>query len=425
MNVVSFREFESIRVLPTLTTPDERAVSIAELEILDSLSSSLGIQVVEHLSRTQIRSKQYVGAIQMPTRMVEFLPKIETTGVENLPVVRHNLLEMLLVAYDLSGQTSGQAGMASRNVGWLDLLIQLFLHALADQVRRGLVKRYRTEQVDLPTVKGRILMEEQLRRNQVHKERSACEFDEFDENHALNQLFKLVVQKMLRSSANVSIQQAVRELLPVFESVDSVHPTRAWLDTIKLDRMSERYGFCMSLAKLFIQGMTTDIYSGAQRSFALMFDMNMLFERYIGKQMKKALRSDGCEVFLQHSKHYLIRDSKSSKQLFQLRPDIVVVESGNPVCIVDTKWKRLKPAERKVGVLQEDLYQMLAYSERYKCDSVLLLYPWNQSVGDFLGVHKQFIFESKTSRVIIGEVSLQDLKSVPEQLVKLMDECRI
>lgn len=421
MNVVSFREYEPIRVLPSLPTPGERAISVSELELLDTLSARLGLQLIEHLSRSLIRPKQYVGAIQMPSRVLEFLPKIETTGTEDLPAVRHNLLEMLLVAYDLGGDTSGQAGLASRSVGWLDLLIQLFCRALADQVRRGLVKRYRTEQDDLPNVRGRILMEEQLRRNLIHRERSACEFDEFDENHALNQLFKLVVGLMLRVAGNVTTQQAARELLPAFENVADVHPTSAWRDCIKLDRMSERYGFCLSLAKLFLQGMTTDIYSGRQESFALVFDMAELFERYIGKQMKKALRPNGHEVLLQHSKHYLVKDSKTNYRLFQLRPDIVVTTDQKPSCIVDTKWKRLLPSERKLGVSQADLYQMLAYSERYQCESILLLYPWSHSGGEFQGVHKQLVFEEKTSRVTIGEVSLQDLKTVPSQLLQLME----
>lgn len=423
MSVVSFREYDPIRVLPALSSTEERAITISELETLDKLSASLGIQLVEHISRSQVRPKQYVGTIQLPTRALEFLPKIEAAGKEDLPAVRHNLLEMLLVAYDLGGNSSGHAGLASRSVGWLDLLILLFCRALADQVRRGLVKRYRLEQDDLPTVRGRILIEEQIRRNLVHRERSACEYDEFDEDHDLNRLFKLTVRMMLRVASNASTQQAVRELLPTFENVADVPLTRQWLESIKLDRMSERFGFCLSLAKLFLQGLTTDLYSGNQQSFALMFDMAELFERYIGKQMKRALRPAGHDVMLQHSQHYLARDSKSNGRLFQLRPDIVVNTASTTSCIVDTKWKRLQPSERKLGVTQADLYQMLAYSERYQCKSILLLYPWDHGAAEFRGVHKQLVFEGKDSRVTIGEISLADLATVPIQLNKLFKQC--
>lgn len=418
--VVSFREYETIRVCPVLSSLEERAITVGELEVLDKLSTSLGIQLIEHLSRNQVRPKQYVGSIQMPNRILEFLPKIETSGAEDLHIVRHNLLEMLLVAYDLNGTTSGHSSLADRSIGWLDLLIKLFCRALADQVRRGLVKRYRVEEGDLPTVRGRILLDEQVRRNLIHRERSACEYDEFDENHPLNQLFRLAVYGMLRVAASASTQQAVRELLSAFENVADVRPNRAWLDSIKLDRMSERYGLCLALARLFLQGMTTDIYSGRQQSFALMFDMNELFERYIGKQMRRVLRPEGHEVLLQHSKHHLARDANTNLRLFQLRPDMVVTTDCKPTCIVDTKWKRLQTTERKLGIAQGDLYQMLAYSERYQCESILLLYPWNHSGGSFLGIQKQLRFEEKASKVTIGEVALQNLSTVPAQLLNLV-----
>lgn len=423
MSLVSFREYEPIKVLSELSPNEPKAITVRELEILDKLGASLGIQLVEHMSRSQIRPKQYIGTIQMPTRVLEFLPKIESTEKVDTPAVRHNLLEMLLVANDLGGNTSGNAGLTSRSVGWLDLLILLFCRALADQVRRGLAKRYRHEQDDLLSVKGQILIEEQIRRNLIHRERISCEYDEFDEDHGLNQLLKLAVRMMLRVASNTATEQAARELLPAFENVSDVSHSQQFIAGIKLDRMSERFGFCLSLAKLFLQGMTTDLYSGNQQSFALMFDMADLFERYIGRQMQRALRPAGYNILLQHSQHYLARDSHSKTRLFQLRPDIVVNTNNATSCIVDTKWKRLKPAERKLGVAQADLYQMLAYSERYQCKSILLLYPWGHGAAEFCGVHKHLLFENKDSHVTIGEVSLVDLSTVPSQLKELFSLC--
>ena len=99
--------------------------------------------------------------------------------------------------------------------------------------------------------------------------------------------------------------------------------------------------------------------------------------------------------------------------------DIVISTDNSPTCIVDTKWKKLQPTERKVGVAQGDLYQMLAYSERYECKSILLLYPWNYSAGEFQGIHKQMVFEGKDSKVTIGEVDLQELGTVQVQLQDL------
>lgn len=427
MSLVSFREYERLPVVEVLSSATARAFSVAEINQLDGLAARLRIPVIEHLSRTWVRPAQYVGAVRLANRTVEFLPKIEQVeGVSDLPAVRHNLLRMLLVAYDLEGATLGNAALDKDSDGWLDLLMRLFCRALADQLRRGLIRRYREECEDLPTVRGRLQIEEQLRRNLVHRERTACTFDEFDEDHALNQLLRVAIMRMLRLASNNTTQQALRELLPAFEGVSDIVPTADWLERVTPDRISERFGLCLGMARLFLQGATTGLYAGEQNSFALLFDMNDLFERFVARTLRRELRKSACEVSIQDSRHHLVRDLKSSQRLFRLRPDIVVRKGGLSLCVVDTKWKRLSPEERKLGIAQGDLYQMLAYAEGYGCAVVLLIYPWDPAGGVHRSLRKRLVFEGgKQSTVTIGELSLHDLSTAGERLVGLLAEAGV
>ncbi|MBN8437969.1 MAG: McrC family protein [Accumulibacter sp.] len=423
MSLVSFREYERIPVVEALSLATERAFSVAEINQLDGLAARLHIPVIEHLSRTRVRPAQYVGAVHLANRTVEFLPKIEhREGVSDLPAVRHNLLRMLLVAYDLDGATPGKAALEKANDGWLDLLMRLFCRALADQLRRGLIRRYREECDDLQMVRGQMQIEEQLRRNLVHRERTACAFDEFDEDHALNQLLRVAIVRMLRLASNNTTQQALRELLPAFEGVSDIVPTSGWLARVTLDRISERFDLCLGMARLFLQGTTTGLYAGEQSSFALLFDMNDLFERFVARTLRRELRKSACEVSIQDCRHHLVRDRESSQRLFRLRPDIVVLKGGLPLCVVDTKWKRLSPDERKLGIAQGDLYQMLAYAESYDCGAILLIYPWDPAGGEHLSLRRRLVFHGgKRATVSIGELSLQDLSGVGSRLADLLE----
>ena len=47
------------------------------------------------------------------------------------------------------------------------------------------------------------------------------------------------------------------------------------------------------------------------------------------------------------------------------------------VLVIDTKWKRMAPRidDPKQGVSQADVYQLMAYSQLYRCPNVMLLYP--------------------------------------------------
>ncbi|NWE41169.1 hypothetical protein HX875_16980 [Pseudomonas yamanorum] len=421
MTVVSFREYLPITVCKALSSPTESVLTHDELDALEALGKQLNITIIEHISRTKVRPRQFVGSVQVGDRLLEFLPKIEPEGLSDLPVVRQNLLQMLLVAHDLELSHTNLADLTHTSGSWLDLLMRFFCNAFTAQLRHGLVKRYRVEEDDLPVVRGRLLLDEQVSRNFIHKERMACEFDELDENHPLNQAFKWVIGRMLRLAQSERTQQAARELLLHLSAVSDVPINRLNIAQITLDRSAERFRMCWELAKLFITGNTSDIYAGAQQSFALLFDMNDLFEGYIGKTFQRALRQHPTQrVRLQHSERYLVKEVASGQRLFKLRPDIVIVEGDTISCIVDTKWKRLLAKQRKAGVLQSDLYQMYAYAGQHQCDSIVLLYPWNPDAGELQNIRKRFQVEGSDVCIKIAEVSLYDLSGVPAQLLGLL-----
>lgn len=421
MTAVSFREYQSIALCSKLDSPLDQKLTYVELDRLEALGKQLNIRIVEHISRTHVRPRQFVGSVQVGDRLLEFLPKIEPLDETDLPVVRQNLLKMLLVSHDLDLSHTNLAPLTQTSGSWLDLLMRFFCHTLAAQLRHGMIKRYRVEEDDLNVVRGRLLLAQQFSRNFIHKERVACEFDELDENHPLNQAFKRVIVSMLALARSERTSQAARELLPLFSEVSDIPIDRINVAAITLDRSAERFRLCWELAKLFLAGNTSDLYSGKQQSFALLFDMNNLFEGYIGKTLQKVLRQHRHKVRLQHSARYLVKDKNTNYRLFKLRPDIVIMDDGVASCIVDTKWKRLKPTQRKAGVLQSDLYQMYAYAGRHECNSILLLYPWDPSSGGLEGERKHFVVEGTDIRIRIAELSLFDLKKIPIQLLSLLE----
>ena len=51
--------------------------------------------------------------------------------------------------------------------------------------------------------------------------------------------------------------------------------------------------------------------------------------------------------------------------------------------VIDTKWKLIgrNPEDKKRGVSQSDVYQMMAYARLYRCQDVMLLYPHHGGLG--------------------------------------------
>lgn len=421
MNHLTVVEHERIAIRSSLE-PDsvEKALSARDLDELEALGARLGVRIVESLSRKAVKFTQFVGIVRVGGRDIEVLPKIEDpTGDPSVGTIRKNLLDMLLVASDVPVTPAGEAATVSQDVSWLDVFIQLFCSELALAARRGLPKRYRLCEDDLQALQGRLLVHDFLRRNPAERTQLLCEFDELDENHELNQLLKLTLQRMLMLSRSAAAQRSVRKLLHSFEAVGDRALDSDWWQAIKVDRLTASLERSVQLAKLFLSGLSPSLAKGERGAYALLFDMNKLFESYIGRRLRVALLGFNLDVRLQDARHYLVRAEGTRSGLFRLRPDLVVMCGAAVVCVGDTKWKRLSPTERKFGVAQGDLYQMLAYANRYECRRTWLIYPFGRQEALKPAQGKVFEFEGGSTTVLIGAVCLAKLHTVDEQLRQL------
>lgn len=422
MKVLSVREYDR-RIVSS--EPGELQLTHDEVALLHRTGEQFGIRILNHTGPKEVQFNQFVGVVQIGDRLLEILPKIEPeAGDVSVPTIRHNLLSMLLIANDLAVWEADKTHLGdSASSNWLDILISLFCHSLTQQIRKGMARRYRTDEDDLHVVRGRLLLDEQLRRNSINRERLAVEFDELDENHAVNQIFKLALTRMLRVAQTWRVQQEVRELLMPFQDVTlrEYHPS--WVSRVSLDRLTRRFEFCLGLARLFLNGLSPDFSQGRHNSFALLFDMNELFEKYIGKLLRRVTPHYGLELKLQHARHYLLRDDKDpGANLFQIKPDIVIFSGENAVCIADTKWKRLSSTETKLGISQSDVYQMLTYASRYDCHHLLLLYPFHRLDGASRPLQERFSYQGNGDiQLTVAQICLSKLDTVPDQLRGIID----
>lgn len=104
------------------------------------------------------------------------------------------------------------------------------------------------------------------------------------------------------------------------------------------------------------------------------------------------------------------------------RPDIIVRYSGEPVLIVDTKWKRLSPSidDPKQGVSQGDVYQMMAYGQIYDCHRLMLLYPHHNELGMPPGLTSSHKIVGGEKSLVTATFDLSDLRHSVTQLAQLL-----
>ena len=363
--------------------PEALADGIVAVAQTSLFAGRRGEGVLEH-GRKGLRARGIVGVIATPGCQLEILPKIEGADEEGVTnaTLRHRLIHMLAVAYDLPIELG-----ALTNLGWqrdtvLEILIRLFSGKLADAVRQGMPRQYLELEDDLPALRGRLDVTRQFSTLAISPQKLACRFDALSPNIALNQVMKAAVNKLTRLTQATDNQRKLRELIFVYADVEDVPPNALRWDKITLDRTNQRWRDLLSLAQLFLSNRHQQTSSGEIAGHAILFEMNVLFEKYVARLLTRALAGTGLRASTQGGQRDCLYESNTGR--FRTRPDLIIRENDQIVLIIDTKWKRMTPRidDPKQGVSQSDVYQMMAYGQLYHCPSIMLLYPHHNGLPE-------------------------------------------
>ena len=427
MSLLTVHEYQQLAVGDDLDAPCP-SVSNGQAAALLSLRTVYGFDVFKFTGKNKITAQQYVGVVQVGDLTVEVLPKIDR--IDDDSKIRRNLVAMLAVVRDLRISDGDVAHIATQRSGILEILIRIFCDKLFEQVHKGMLRRYESRSENLNVVRGKIGITEQIRLNSTNPERMFCHFDEFHENIPLNQILKACLRLLARISVDSSNQRKINELLFVLDTVADIAPSALPWHQINFDRTSNRFEPIYKLAELFLKATPPDISGGGTQGFSLFFEMNALFEEYIGRMAKRTFQQEGHSIRLQGPRRYLAVAEKTRREVFALKPDIVALKDKVPVWIMDTKWKVLLPEDAKEGVAQGDMYQMYAYAQRYDCPDIMLLYPHHSNLGTEAGMRASYALTDADSegcdrplrRIRVGTIDLVDLSTIKDQLRVLVGE---
>ena len=388
----TIREWERISYgMGETEIPPSHADRLAAEARASAFSGRGGEGVLEH-GRKSLRARGVVGMIATPGCQLEILPKIEgadESDVDNA-TLRHRLIHMLAVARDIRIDVRANAQLSWQRDTILELLIRLFCSKLADAVRQGMPQQYTEQQDDLPTLRGRLDVTRQFTAHAVSPQKLACRFDARTADIALNQVMRAAILKLARLAQAPDNQRALRELNFAYADISHIPPTALRWNLIVLNRTNTRWRELLSLARLFLGDRHQQTSAGPVDGYALLFEMNVLFEEYVGRLLARALAGTDLRVTAQGGHRDCLFEGKTGR--FRTRPDLIVRRGSQIVLVIDTKWKRIKAADDpKRGVSQSDVYQLMAYGRLYDCPHVVLLYPHHGGLPSDAILHRYSI----------------------------------
>ncbi len=230
---------------------------------------------------------------------------------------------------------------------------------------RGLLHGYRSEDDALQTVRGRIRIDEQIRRRYGIAPPIEVRFDEFTDDVTANRLVKAAVGMLgrmrLRSPA------ARRELgwiAGILTNVSAVEYPAGAVPAVRFDRLNEHYREIVGLARLVLQHCTFEAGRGGVRASGFRVDMTTVFQDLVTAGLRQAL---GLSAETFRERYIRSLDEGGS---VKLKPDLTWRHGASVVFVGDAKYKNLTGKH----LPNADIYQLLAYVTAADLPGGLLIY---------------------------------------------------
>lgn len=350
-----------------------------------------------------LQANSYVGVIQTKDgTTIEILPKIrEVSETESKEI----LIKMLKTLKKSPFKNFNIAHLKASKMPLLEIFITMFLEELSKLIQKGIKSDYITKEENLNFLKGKLKINHQIKKNYIHKERFFVEYQEFLSDRIENRLIKTTLEFLYKKSKSNKNQQRIREFLFVFDEIRVSHNIKDDFSKVKVNRQMKDYEQTLLWCKTFLLENSFSPYKGSDIAFALLFDMNLLFESYVGHYLKKK----GLNVSLQDKGKYLVEEPNK----FALKPDIVI--NDDEQLIADTKWKIIKDEK---DISQQDMYQLYAYGTKYKeCSKLYLIYPYDNN-----HLNLRYLYQKEEESKLVLNVLFFDLTLKEPKFYKTKEE---
>jgi 5-methylcytosine-specific restriction enzyme subunit McrC len=388
-------EYQTVRVSDRPCEPGAMVtISDAQFDALVRFNDAHGRRFFR-VGHRSITFCQYVGYLQVGTLAIEILPKADRRGRDTADSAawRDFLLEMLRVAREVDLHAPDAAFQTTERSSLLELVVAHFLRETETLVRQGLARSYHEEEANCPMLRGRLLFQEHARHNLARADRCYVRFTTYDRDIVPNQILRTVLDVVCNAPVSAVLRNRVAACLSSLEHVRALQVRPGLFDKLQLGRTTERYRKALALGQLILECLAPALSAGRTPVFALLFDINILWERYIAALFRKAGLTD-LSVAVQDQHEFWQEGSRRARRL---RPDIVIRRSSDAavVAIIDTKWKVLEA----VGPGDEDLQQMFAYNEMFASPIAVLVYPGSSTAQR----RSSGMFSNRKHRCMIAE----------------------
>lgn len=366
MQTYIISEWES-RVVREVFHPEDQALRLQlgqrERIIIDELKEGI-----------RFKAKSWIGVIQFHDFQLQIIPKLAGENVGLINMLMYTAGFNSLAHYNSRILLDPQEG---RN--FFDLIAWLFCDACEKIAAGGLLYDYERQEDSLVNLRGRLLIDKQIRRRFGQVDRIECRFDEHSSNIMENQLLTLALYRAGLLAQDPKTRNRLRKLWGVFSEVCQIDQLDipSMRKGILYNRLNKHYEEAHKLAWMIIDGLgIEDLYkSNKTASFAFLLDMNRLFEHFLQKYLSTIAGRAGLVVDYQRQDQSIIWDIFRDRSYCQIIPDFLLSNSKTSQKLaIDAKYKLYDSRNVDPGDIAQVFLYAYAYNQSSR-PSAVIIYP--------------------------------------------------
>jgi len=321
--------------------------SITDEKLKEAINNTPSLHGFFRSDFKYIRANNYCGFLSIDDKSYFIIPKICKNKDENKDKNLDIFIFMIMYAYDININNIDDFNSSTMQDKILSAFIKIFADQLLDEFKSGVFREYISLQENLKVLRGKYIIEKNF--NNFYHQNIFCEFDEFSMDNELNRFFLYAIKELKKYSnfSNLYKCEAVLDEVS-FKNYDIKKLN------IRFNRLNIRFQNSYEIALLILQKLIPLTNKSQDKSFAFMFDMAEVFEKFIGKLYQEVDNSTKLQAVGNFGN-------------LKLKPDIITNSK-----IIDTKYKIISS---KDDIKRDDKYQMFVYGTNFKIKDTMLLYP--------------------------------------------------
>lgn len=394
-------------------------LSVAQRDALLRKKETLGLSSIEPIPGSEdiyrVTARSIVGAVEIDDLSVLIEPKI---GIPQL-------LSLACYAMDVFKLQEDRLFDFEEKETLPDTLALALAAAARRAFAQGLLHGYRMEEEALHTVRGRIRLNEQMRRRFGTVLPVEVRYDEFTADILANRLVKAAAGRLGRMRLlSQAARGGLRSVAGMLEHVSPVEFPPSAVPELRFDRLNEHYRGVVGLSRLILRHSAFESSRGDVRATGFLLNMNVLFQEFVTVALRERFRVSDCTLRSGGRDPEFRLNEKDEKEAVQIEPDLSWWDDGVCTFVGDAKYKDLTGAP--VSVPKPDLYQLLAYATALDLPGGLLIYAGGEADGTSYQVRhagKRLDVAALNLSGTLGEI-LERVDGLAAQVQGLRNEAR-